>query len=119
MAVFTADFPKAIFKAYAERRLTRAGFERAFSEWQKERGLNYDCKGTAAPGGFGLTYRGQKAAIKGGHVVWARGEWRDPRDGKGGFLVYSADSVFEFRRRVDFALLEENLREGGSKCRVS
>lgn len=119
MAGTKADFPERIFKAYSERMLTRAGFVRALSDWQKLRGLNYDCKGTFERGALCLTYRGQKAVIRGGRVVWARGEWRDPESGKSGFCRHTADSVFEFCRKVDFAILSERTAEGGSLCAES
>ena len=41
------DFPRSLFEAYAEGKLTRNAFESYFSEWQKKHGMNFDCKGSA------------------------------------------------------------------------
>lgn len=55
------DFPRSLFEAYAEGKLTRNAFESYFSEWQKRNGANFDCKGSADSKGVYVHYRGKKA----------------------------------------------------------
>ena len=110
------DFPRGLFEAYAERRITRTHFEFVFAEWQRRHGMNYNCKGTADMQGLYVTYRGVTATVQGGRLVWRMGvnpavkrlRRTDMR---------SAESVSEFRRKVDFALREEYLWKGGFRCR--
>ena len=107
-------FPTGLFKAFAEKKITRARFEFAFAEWQKRQGVNFDCKGTGD--GVYVHYRGVKAEIRNGMLVWCAGvkpagkyirrlDWK------------SAGSIFEFKRMVDFDILLEYLWKGGGRCR--
>lgn len=99
-----SGYPAQIIKAYADGGITRAQFRKQFNDWQKSRGINYDCKGTGGKDRLGLTYRGRHAVIKGGVIVWTCGEYRDPKKGNRRFVSDTARSIFEFRRKVDFAI---------------
>lgn len=116
MESINTDFPRGLFKAYAEGRITRNNFEAVFSEWQKRHGINYDCKGDADKNGIYVLYRGVKATIKGDFLVWCNGV-----KPVGKLLkrpdIQSARSVFEFKRKVDFSILREWLWKGGTRCR--
>lgn len=109
------DFPRSLFKAYAEGKLTRNAFELYFSEWQKRHGANFDCKGSADSKGVYVHYRGKTATIQGNVLVWCgiKPAWF----GRKLLDRQSSRSVFEFRRKVDFALLKEKLWKGGCGCR--
>lgn len=85
--------PRNIIAAYADGGITRTQFQKQLAAWQKSHGIDYDCRGTGGKDWLGLTYRGRHAVIKGGVIVWTCGEYRD-----------TARSVFEFRRKVDFAI---------------
>lgn len=102
MEDFKSDFPESLCRAFSEKRITRARFVADFSAWQKRHGMDFDCKGSADRSGVYVTYRGIKAVIRNGLLVW-RGN--------------AAWSVFEFCRRVDFELLQERIFEGGGGCR--
>lgn len=116
MEEMAKDFPNELFKAYSENRITRNDFVQRFSEWQKRHGINYGCKGTADKNGVRITYRGVTATIKGGLLVWCNGVKPVGRCKKA-FDWRSAESIFEFKRMVDFALRDEWLWKGGGKCR--
>ena len=73
--------------------------------------------GSADAAGVRLSYRGFTASVSGGRIRWLSGSWRDRR-GRSHPVIEGADSVFEFRRKVDFALREEGLM-GGAVCRES
>ena len=110
------DFPHELFKAYADKKITRTHFTVVFSEWQKKHGMNFDCKGSGDRNGVYVTYRGVTAAIKGNSLVWCAGikpvgKRRKRLD------IQTAETVFDFQRKVDFALLREWLWKGGTKCR--
>ena len=72
---------------YRAGNITRQQFTKQFSDWQKSRGINYDCKGTADKNGVYLTYRGIRAEIRNGLLCWKNN---------------TAKTVFEFKRKVDF-----------------
>lgn len=116
MEEMKTDFPRGLFKAYSEGKITRTNFEAVFSEWQKRHGISYDCKGKADKNGIYVVYRGVKSTIKGDFLVWCNGvkpvgkRFKKPD-------IQSARSVFEFKRKVDFALLREYLWKGGGRCR--
>ena len=109
-------FPRSLFEAYAEGKLTRNAFVSYFSEWQKRNGVNFDCKGSADSKGVYVHYRGKKATIQGDLLVWCAGI-KPARFGRRQLDWQSAKSVFEFCRKVDFALLKEKLWKGGCGCR--
>ena len=84
------NYPQDIITAYAERKISRGQFENKLAEWQKKRGRDYSCKGTADKQGVYLTYRNITAIIKNDTLH---------------FKTYAADTArtpFEFRRKVDF-----------------
>lgn len=109
------DFPHELFKTYADKKITRTHFTVVFSEWQKKHGMNFDCKGSADSKGVYVHYRGKKATIQGDLLVWCG--IKPARFGRRQLDWQSAKSVFEFRRKVDFALLKEKLWKGGCGCR--
>lgn len=116
MEAIKTDFPRGLFKAYSEGRTTRGNFEAVFSEWQKQHGINYSCKGDADKNGIYAVYRGVKATIKGDFLVWCNGVKLVGKHLKRPD-IQSARSIFEFKRKVDFALLREYLWKGGTRCR--
>lgn len=84
------NYPQDIITAYAERKISRGQFENKLAEWQKKRGRDYSCKGTADKQGVYLTYRNITATIKSDTLH---------------FKTYTDDMArtpFEFRRKVDF-----------------
>ena len=82
------DYPIQIITNYRAGKISRQQFTKQFSYWQKSRGLNYDCKGTADKNGVYITYRGIKAEIRNGLLRWENS---------------TAKTVFEFQRKVDFS----------------
>ena len=86
------SYPLPLVRAYKAGEITRQQFINEFSQWQKSSGINYDCKGTADKNGVYITYRGIKAEIRNGTLHF----FSDGRK--------TAQSVFEFRRKVDFSL---------------
>ena len=110
------DFPRGLFEAYADGKITRAHFEAEFSAWQKAHGMNFGCKGTGDRNGVYVTYRGVTATIRGDRLVWCMGVKPAGKRFKR-LDIRSAKTVFEFKRKVDFALLREYLWKGGGRCR--
>ena len=94
----TNSYPLQLVKVFRAGEITRQAFMQAFSSWQKSNGINFACKGSADQNGVYITYRGIKAAIRNGLLCW--------KDN-------TANSVFEFRRKVDFSLNARN--DGGAK----
>ena len=92
----TSNYPIQIITNYRAGKISRQQFIKQFSDWQKSRGLNYDCKGTADKNGVYITYRGIRAEIRNGALHF----FSDGRK--------TAQSVFEFRRKVDFSLNRRN-----------
>lgn len=86
----TSNYPIELITSYRVGKISRQQFTKQFSDWQKSRGINYDCKGTADRNGMCLTYRGIKAAIRNGLLCWKNN---------------TAKTVFEFQRKVDFSKL--------------
>ena len=84
------NYPIQIITNYRAGKISRQQFRQQFSDWQKSRGINYDCKGTAYRNGMYLTYRGIKAEIRNGLLCWKNN---------------TAKTVFEFQRKVDFSKL--------------
>lgn len=99
-----SGYPIGLITNYRAGKISRQMFIKQFNDWQKSRGINYDCKGTGGKDWLGLTYRGRHAVIKGGVIVWICGEYRDPKKGNCRFIRDTARSIFEFRRKVDFAI---------------
>lgn len=87
--MYSDDYPRLLVGDYRERKTTRELFIKSFAAWQKSRGIDYDCRGTGDDGGTYVEYRNHRARIKNGVLVSVYG---------------TARSVFEFRRKVDFAM---------------
>lgn len=98
------EFPRMLFEAFAGGVTSRATFVSLFSAWQKRHGMNFDCKGTGTRGRVELSYRNASGVLDGGKVYFHI-NGRLGRGTKG-----SASSVFEFRRKVDFALCRDTER---------
>ena len=90
------NYPLGLITNYRAGKISRQQFTKQFSDWQKSRGLNYDCKGTADRSGVYITYRGIRAEIRNGTLHF----FSDGRK--------TAQSVFDFRRKVDFSLNRRN-----------
>ena len=84
----TSNYPIQIITNYRAGKISRRQFIKQFSDWQKSRGINYDCKGTADRSGVYITYRGITAEIRNGLLCWKN---------------KTAKTVFEFKRKVDFS----------------
>ena len=82
------NYPLGLITNYRAGNITRQQFTKQFSSWQKSHGINYDCKGTADERGVHVEYRGVTATIRDGLLCW--------KDN-------TANSVFEFQRKVDFS----------------
>lgn len=65
-----SGYPIGLITNYRAGKISRQMFIKQFNDWQKSRGINYDCKGTGGKDWLGLTYRGRHAVIKGGVIVW-------------------------------------------------
>ena len=99
----TSDYPIQIITSYRAGKISRQQFTKQFSDWQKSRGINYDCKGTADERGVHVEYRGVTATIRDGKLSFITGDNCEPNSPTH-FLWHEANSVFEFRRKVDFSL---------------
>ena len=75
-----------LIRDYADQKITRGQFINGYSQMQKLKGLNFDCKGTADKKGMYLTYRGVQATVRHGVIQWNG---------------HMAQSVGEFKRLVD------------------
>ena len=98
-----SGYPIELITSYRAGKISRQQFTKQFSDWQKSHGINYDCKGTADERGVHVEYRGVTATIRDGKLNC------EPAH----FLCHEANSVFEFRRKVDFSLNARN--DGGAK----
>lgn len=98
MACRMSAYPIQLITDYRNGKFNRQQFQRQFSNWQKSNGINFDCKGTADRSGVCMTYRGIKAVVHNGLLCWKNN---------------TANSVFEFRRKVDFSL--NVINDGGAK----
>lgn len=76
-------------RAYALGQITRQQFVKSFRE---EQTINFDCKGTADATGVFMTYRGIKARIENGLLVWGKN---------------TAENSYIFQRQVDYAFNQE------------
>ena len=90
------NYPLGLITNYRAGKISRQQFQQQFSNWQKSNGINFDCKGTADRSGVYITYRGIRAEIRNGTLHF----FSDGRK--------TAQSVFEFRRKVDFSLNRRN-----------
>lgn len=87
-----SSYPTELITNYRAGKISRQKFQQQFSNWQKQNGINYDCKGTADKSGVYLTYREIRAEIRNGILRFFSDGWK------------TAQSAFEFRRKVDFSL---------------
>ena len=97
-----SGYPIELITSYSAGKISRQQFTKQFSDWQKSRGINYDCKGTADERGVHVEYRGTTATIRDGKLSFITGDNCEP-DSPTHFLWHEANSVFEFRRKVDFS----------------
>ena len=104
-----SEYPRDIIAAYAGGAITKEHFKTRFAAWQKAHGIDYDCKGTGGKGWLGLIYRGKNAVIKGGIITWICDEYRDPKKSNRRFIRDTAESVTEFKRKVDFAIRDRQI----------
>lgn len=84
----TSGYPIELITNYRAGKISRQQFQQQFSDWQKSHGINFDCKGYADKSGVYMTYRGIKAAIRNGILCWRNN---------------TAQTFFEFQRKVDFS----------------
>lgn len=83
-----SGYPIQIITDYRAGKISRQQFIKQFSDWQRANTINFDCKGTADKSGVHMTYRGIKATIRNGVLCWKNN---------------TAQTVFEFQRKVDFS----------------
>lgn len=107
-----SGYPIELITNYRAGKISRQQFTKQFSDWQKSRGINYDCKGTADRRGVHVEYRGITATIRDGKLSFITGDNCEPNSPTH-FLWHEANSVFEFRRKVDFSL--NAINDGGAK----
>mgnify|MGYP007038454604 FL=1 len=107
-----SGYPIELITKYRAGKISRQQFTKQFSDWQKSRGINYDCKGTADRLGVHVEYRGTTATIRDGKLSFITGDNCEPNSPTH-FLWHEANSVFEFRRKVDFSL--NAINDGGAK----
>ena len=81
-------YPLQLVQTFRAGKISRQQFIKQFSDWQKNHGINYDCKGYADKSGVYITYRGIKAEIRNGLLCWKNS---------------TAKTVYEFQRKVDFS----------------
>ena len=96
-----SGYPIELITDYKAGKISRRQFIKQFSEWQKANTINFDCKGTADRSGTYITYRGIKAEIKNGKLIFIQGFFNAP-DGTRVVCRDAANSVYEFCRKVDF-----------------
>ena len=91
-------YPIELFKMLSSGEIDRNQFIKWLENWQKINTVDFSCRGVAFPNLVGVMYRGRNAIIKNGQIKWLIGKRgkKDIRD--------SAKSVFEFKRKVDFAI---------------
>ena len=97
----TSGYPIELITNYRAGKINRQQFTKQFSDWQKARGINYDCKGTADRSGFHIAYRGTTAIICDG-VLHFNTSYKDEKTNCRRFIRSTAKSIFEFCRKIDF-----------------
>lgn len=98
----TSNYPIELITSYRAGKICRQQFIKQFRDWQKSHGINYDCKGTADRQGVHVEYRGTTATIRDGKLSFITGDNCEPNSPTH-FLWHEANSVFEFKRKVDFS----------------
>ena len=107
----TINYPIELITNYRAEKISRQQFTKQFSDWQKSCVINYDCMGTADERGVYLTYRGITATIRDGKLSFITGDTCNPKSPTH-FLWHEANSVFEFKRKVDFSI--NAINDGGA-----
>lgn len=87
------NYPKDLIANYQQGKITRKQFIQKFSEWQKTQGMNFDLKMRADKNNTYLIYRNVKAKVQGNFIYFQT----SPN------VTQSANSRYEFCRKVDFA----------------
>lgn len=105
-----SGYPIELITNYRAGKISRQQFTKQFSDWQKTRGINYDCKGTADRLGVHVEYRGTTATIRDGVLHFFTGSYIDPKTNCRRYIRSTAKSVFDFCRKIDFAR-----NDGGAK----
>lgn len=97
-----SNYPIHIITDYRAGIISRQQFIKSFSDWQKTRGIDYDCKGTVQHGIVCITYRGVHAIIRDG-VIYYTGTYTD-KNGNHHYIRKQAQSIREFEHKVDIAI---------------
>ena len=87
------DFPRAIIDDYAAKKITKDEFLLKITDWQKCRGINYECRGKMYFGKQLIVYRGVVGEVINGVVIF---QWNKKN--------IKNKTLFEFRRNVDFLM---------------
>ena len=82
-----SGYPVHIIKAYRSDEISRQQFIKQFSERQKSRGINYDCKGTAQHGFVGVDYRCVHATIRDGVLCFITGTYTNEKGNRLRFYI--------------------------------
>lgn len=98
-------YPISLIQSFKRGEITKPQFMKLFSDWQKSNGINFDCKGIAGHGYAGVAYRSVNAVIRGNKLYFATDRHTDKK-GRRRYME-EANSIFEFRRKVDFYRLRE------------
>lgn len=98
-----SGYPIHIITSYRAGKISRQQFTKQFSDWQKSRGINFDCNGTADRLGVHVEYRGTTATIRDGVLHFFTGSYIDPKTNCRRYIRSTAKSVFDFCRKIDFA----------------
>lgn len=99
-------YPISLIQSFKRGEITKPQFMKFFSDWQKSNGINFDCKGIVEHGYVGVAYRSVNAVIRGNKLYFVTDRYTDKK-GNLRYKMEKANSVFEFRRKVDFYRLRE------------
>lgn len=99
-------YPISLIQSFKRGEITKPQFMKLFSDWQKSNGINFDCKGIAERGHVGVAYRSVNAVIRGNKLYFVTDRYTDKK-GNLRYKMEKANSIFEFRRKVDFYKLRE------------
>jgi hypothetical protein len=105
-----SGYPIELITNYRAGKISRQQFTKQSSDWQKSRGINYDCKGTADRLGVHVEYRGITATICGDALHFFSGSYIDPKNNCRRYIRNTAKSIFEFCRKVDFFFAADKAR---------
>ncbi len=96
-----SGYPIELITNYMAGKISRQQFTKQFSDWQKSRGINYDCKIKATRQGVSVQYRGVTATICRGTLRFFSEIPADKKNGDGKIIQTTAQNVFDFRRKID------------------